>query len=117
MGDKLCRLRTLLSATVALGISACTSGESPTGPGIAGDLPPAAPSFALAPNTWSAKAPLPVGLARVAAGMAHNSAGQSIVYVFGGERDGLGTIGGRVLSYNVATNTWTYQRSNVPSRA
>jgi N-acetylneuraminic acid mutarotase len=46
--------------------------------------------------------------------MAHNSAGQSIVYVFGGERDGLGTIGGRVLSYNVATNTWTYQRSNVP---
>jgi hypothetical protein len=50
MGDKLCRLRTLLSATVALGISACTSGESPTGPGIAGDLPPAAPSFALAPQ-------------------------------------------------------------------
>jgi N-acetylneuraminic acid mutarotase len=44
--------------------------------------------------------------------MAPNPAGQSIVYVFGGETEG-GTIGGPVLSYNVATNTWASKRSNV----
>lgn len=104
--------RALLSATVALGISACTSAESPTTPRTAGDQPPASPSFAAPSNSWTSKAPLPIGLTRVSAGMAFNSAGQSIVYVFGGE-DWERTIGRPVLSYNVATNSWAYKGSNV----
>jgi N-acetylneuraminic acid mutarotase len=106
-------LITLLSATLALGISACTSAESPTAPGSAGDRPPATPaSFASTSNSWTSKAALPIGLTRLAAGMAFNSAGQSVVYVFGGE-DWERTIGRSVLSYNVVTNTWAYQRSSV----
>ena len=113
MLDEPGRLITLLSATLALGISACTSEESPTGPGRAADQPPAVSSLALASNSWTAKAPLPTGLRRISAAMAPNSDGQSIVYVFGGETE-AGTIGGAVLSYNVATNTWASQGSNVP---
>jgi hypothetical protein len=46
--------------------------------------------------------------------MALNSAGQSIVYTFGGQLpDSPGPGPAGVEAYNVATNTWTSTSSNV----
>jgi hypothetical protein len=107
------RLITMLAATLALGISACTSGDSPTQPETVGEPTPAGPAFALASNTWTRKAPyLGEGLTFRSAGVAPNSAGQSIVYIFGGRDQGGGT-GFGVQAYNVATNTWTFKTSRV----
>lgn len=102
----------LLSAT-ALGILACTSEETLTQPGTAEDPASAASSLVLASNTWTTKAPYAgQGLFGGSAAMAPNSAGQSIVYLFGGT-DGEGGTGFRVQAYNVATNTWTTKTSRV----
>ena len=102
------RLISLLSATMALGMVACTSDETLTQPETAGDQSIAKSLSALASNTWTAKAPLPGGLLGVSAGMALNSAGQSIVYTFGGQfPDSPGPGPAGVQAYNVATNTWT----------
>jgi len=106
------RMIALLTATIALGMAACTS-EIPTQPETAGDPTPAAPAFALASNTWTLKAAYPgQGLFGSSAGMVPNSAGQSIVYLFGGT-DGQGGTGFHVQAYNVATNAWTTKASRV----
>ena len=108
------RLISLLSATMALGMVACTSEETPTQPETAGDQSIATSSFALASNSWTAKAPLPDGPFGVSAGMAVNSAGQSIVYTFGGQLpDSPGPGPAGVEAYNVATNTWTSRSAHV----
>jgi hypothetical protein len=107
------RLITLLSATMALGILACTSEETLTQPETAGDQSIAMPSSVLASNTWTAKAPLPHGPFGVSAGMALNSAGQSIVYTFGGQTAESPGPSGGVRAYNVATNTWTSRSAHV----
>jgi N-acetylneuraminic acid mutarotase len=97
----------LLSATMALGILACTSEETPTQPEAAGNQSIATSSLALASNTWTAKAPRPgTALFGATAGVFPNSAGRSIVYVFGGT-DGEGGSGFVTAAYDVATNTWT----------
>jgi N-acetylneuraminic acid mutarotase len=102
------------SASLALAMLACTSEQTrPTEPETPGDQAPAAPSFALASNTWTAKAPLPQSngpRSGVTAGVARNSAGPSIVYVFGGQ-DGEGGTTFPILAYNVATNTWMTKAS------
>jgi N-acetylneuraminic acid mutarotase len=104
---------TLLSAAMALGMLACTSEETLTQPGTAGDQSMATSSLALASNTWTTKAPYPgPGLFGGSAAMAPNSAGQSIVYLFGGT-DGAGGTVFPVHAYNVATNTWTTKTSHV----
>jgi hypothetical protein len=101
-------------AVSVLALAAC--GETPTQPETARDRSPAALSFALASNTWTAKAPLPGvspgGAFGVAAGVANNSAGQPILYAFGGT-DGNGGSGVYVQAYNLATNTWTGKKSIV----
>jgi hypothetical protein len=100
-------LTTVLSATLALGTAACTSEETPTEPGSVGNPAPATPAFALASNTWTAKPPRPgIPLFGSFAGATTNSAGQSVVYVFGGT-DGEGGSGFGTSAYNVSTNTWT----------
>ena len=103
---------TALAASLAMAMPACTSEQIPTGPDQPGNQAPAAPSSALASNTWTAKAPLPMGLPRsgVSAGVAPNSAGQSVVYVLGGVVDDGGTTF-NIQAYNVATNTWTTKAS------
>jgi len=108
------RLISLLSATMALGMVACTSEETPTQPETAGDQSITTSSIALASNSWTAKAPLPDGPFGVSAGMAVNSAGQSIVYTFGGQLpDSPGPGPAGVEAYNVATNTWTSRSAHV----
>ena len=107
------RLIALLSATMALGMVACTSEETLTQPETAGDQSIATLSSALASNSWTTKAPLPYGPFGVSAGMAVNSAGQSIVYTFGGQTAESPAPSGGVQAYNVATNTWTSRSAHV----
>jgi hypothetical protein len=97
-----------LTLTLSLALVACSDTMGPDRPETAGT---ASPEFATVANSWSARAPRPpgaTGLARLgfSAGMAPNSSGQSIVYLFGGH-DQEGTYSRfRVESYNVATNSW-----------
>jgi hypothetical protein len=67
--------------------------------------PEATPALALASNTWSTRATLPVPHSDFAVGAAPNSAGQWVAYIFGGQ-DENGT-GFYSYAYNVATNTWS----------
>jgi hypothetical protein len=97
----------LLLLTALLALAACSSENHLTQPGN-----DQAPSFALASNSWTTKAAPRVGVYAASAAMAPNSAGQSIVYKFGGT-DGEGGTGWPVEAYNVATNTWTIQASRV----
>ena len=91
-----------------LALAACGEDRSPTQPEAAGAPAPDVASLALASNTWTAKAPYPnlFGSFGLSAGVFPNSAGQSIVYTFGGTGDEGGT-GVSIYAYNVATNTWT----------
>lgn len=65
-------------------------------------------------NHWIARANLP-GEERfdVALATVTNAAGQSVLYVIGGEEAGGGSLT-RVQAYNVATNTWT-NRAPLPA--
>jgi N-acetylneuraminic acid mutarotase len=97
--------RHLVLTLSGLALAAC--GETPTQPETGGEPAPPAPSFALASNTWTARAPRPgTPLSGVAAGVVTNSAGHSIVYVFGGA-DGEGGEAFVTSAYDVTTNTWT----------
>jgi N-acetylneuraminic acid mutarotase len=90
-----------------LALAACGDNTTPSEPGTVGDRSLAVSSLAVASNTWTAKAPQPgTGLFGASAGVVPNSAGQSIVYVFGGT-DGAGGTGFGTRAYDVATNTWT----------
>jgi N-acetylneuraminic acid mutarotase len=103
-----------LAITVGiLAVAACGEDRLPTQPETAGDPTPAAPSLALASNSWTPRAPI-VGLFifGVAAGVAPNAAGQSIVYTFGGVTDDGGNEA-HIQAYNAATNTWTIKTSRV----
>ncbi|MBA3895159.1 MAG: hypothetical protein H0X69_15990 [Gemmatimonadales bacterium] len=105
------RVITLSSACMALALAACSSENGPTQPEV--DEPLATTSsLVAAKNTWTPRAPRPGVLFETFAGVARNSAGQSIVYVFGGT-DGEGGTGFGTSAYNVATNTWTGGLSNV----
>jgi N-acetylneuraminic acid mutarotase len=102
---KAARLRAAaLAAALLAGIGGCQQDTgSPTGP-------EPLPSFALASNTWTEKAPKP-GTPLEAMSAAHfpNSAGQSLVYLIGGAfRPGDEPVqtGFNISVYNAATNTW-----------
>jgi hypothetical protein len=87
-----------------LALAACDESATPTQPETATDPAQAAPLFTLASNTWTPRAPF--GLLRADVGVLPNSAGQSILYTFGGTTD-EGGVGFPIRAYNVATNTWT----------
>ncbi len=97
------RHKSLVFGLLTLG--AC--GESPTEP-EAVDPAAAAPSLAVASNSWTSRAAYPsmFGAIGTSAGVLPNAAGQSIVYALGGT-DGEGGSGVAIRAYNVATNTWT----------
>jgi hypothetical protein len=106
------RSPTLLAAGTGV-LLACTAEPSPTEP----DGARSAPSdrlAAAASNTWSLRAARPGSgvIFQSLAGTAPNSAGESIVYVFGG-RDGEGGTGFGGSAYNVSTDTWTGGRARV----
>jgi N-acetylneuraminic acid mutarotase len=94
---------------IALALLACGETTTPTQPEMAGNPAPAAVSLAAAANSWTERAPTPYSdyIYGYDLGMAPNSAGQSIVYAFGGTSSDEGGTGMTVKAYNVATNTWT----------
>ena len=92
-----------------LALAACGENTDPTQPGTVAERSTLEPSFALASNTWTKRAPLRGPRYGPAAGVVNNSAGNPILYVFGGHFDEfqLGTV-----AYNYATNTWTTKAGN-----
>lgn len=89
-----------------LTLAACNDDTTPTQPGATPAQSPSAPSFlTTTPNSWTAKAPLPYGPGGVAAAIANNPAGRSILYVFGGHIE-AGT-GFGIQAYDLGTDTWT----------
>jgi Kelch motif protein len=102
---------------LTLGMLALACGENgtPTQPEMGGDPVPAAVSLAAAPNSWTPRASTPFDqyVYGYDLGMAPNSAGQSIVYTFGGTSSDDGSTGKRVQAYNVATNSWSGRLSYV----
>src|SRR5689334_14069912 len=101
-----------LIATTTLGaLVGCSSEESLTEPGHR-DTDRGAQSFALAGNSWTQRAAQSFAVFDASAGAAPNSAGQWIVYTFGG-REETGVPAVSIGAYNVATNTWSSQQSQV----
>jgi len=110
------RARILWTAAAAalLPVMGCRDDQEPaTSP----TAPAAEEVSTLASNTWSPRAPFGPEpdcclLADYTVGTAPNSAGESIVYVFGGEKDptdeGENRTGWPTQRYNVATNTWIF---------
>lgn len=101
--------RALAVALGVLTLAACGENVTPTQPEIGGEAAPAALSLAAASNTWTPTAapPFTPDIYGKDIGMAPNSAGQSIVYTFGGTSSDEGGTGMVVQAYNVATDTWT----------
>jgi N-acetylneuraminic acid mutarotase len=99
----------LIFGLVAL--AACGESSNPTQPNT--EAAPAAPSLAVAAGSWTNKAPYPFSqVFNYDLGMALNSAGESVVYAFGGQED-EGVPGVAVQAYDVATDTWTGRTSRV----
>ena len=108
--------RQLLNLTLPLAVVAllaCGENTTPSQP----DSPsvPAAPVFATAANSWTSRASTPYDqfIFGYDLGTAPNSAGQSIVYAFGGTSADEGGTGKSVKAYNVPANTWTSKVSRV----
>lgn len=95
-----------------LALAACGETTAPTPADMAGN-PTAALALTAAPNTWTPQAAPPFDqyIYGYDLGMAPNSAGESIVYAFGGTSSDDGFTGNPVKAYNVATNTWTGRQS------
>jgi N-acetylneuraminic acid mutarotase len=99
--------RRLPTGALVLGLftlAACDQSPAPTEPGPAGDRALAVASVALPSNSWTTRAALPLPFG-IAAGVDLNSAGQRIVYAFGGHLFDIGFD--RIYAYSHATNTWT----------
>jgi N-acetylneuraminic acid mutarotase len=107
--------RPLPLALGVLTLAACGDSSSPTQPETGVDPAPVALSLAPAANSWTATAAPPFNpyIYGYSLGMASNSAGQSIVYTFGGTSSDEGGTGLAVQAYNVATNSWTGRSSRV----
>ena len=91
-----------LAAGVVL-IAACT-GEPPT------EAEAELPSFAVAANSWTTRAPMPLSLREHTSTVVPTAAGEQIVYVIGGYNTEKKVVNG-VYAYNPSTNTWTTKRS------
>ena len=86
------------------GLSAC--GDDTTQPNLPGEQLPA-PEFAVASNSWIRRADMwSVERQYLTVATVTNAAGQSVVYAIGG-RSTTGSPLGKVMAYNVATNTWS----------
>jgi N-acetylneuraminic acid mutarotase len=100
----------------ALWIVGC--GEETTQPNSAQDHA-TVPQLAVASNTWLTRRDMPLELVHQAAADVPNAAGQSILYVIGGDKaetsNGFVPVG-EVRAYNVATNTWTTKKDMPAAR-
>jgi hypothetical protein len=96
--------------TLSLGLAACGD-DTPTQPNVSRDGIPSAPQLAVTSNTWIARANM-WGAERwnLAATTMTNAAGQSILYAIGGRSAAGGPLG-KVMAYNVSTNTWNEKAS------
>jgi N-acetylneuraminic acid mutarotase len=99
-----------LSAIALLACGESTVPSQPDSPAV-----PAAPLFATATNSWTSRANTPYDqfIFGYDLAMAPNSAGQSIVYAFGGTSSDEGGTGKTVKAYNVPANTWKSKQSMV----
>ncbi len=110
------RTATVLSACASVALLACTSENGPTEPEASGIKASAEPTLAAAVDIWRERGPHPFPfLIGVGVGVAANTAGQSVVFALGGcdvVQISLGhcTVG-QISIYNVATDTWTGDRS------
>src|SRR5687768_14650161 len=95
-----------------LALAACGENTEPTPPETAAERSPLQPSFALAPNTWTKRAPLPDFEPRLglAAGVVNNAAGQPILYVFGGHFEDHNH---GIRAYNYSKNTWASKAADL----
>jgi hypothetical protein len=106
----------MLSACATVALLACTSENGPTEPEASGTMAPADPTVAAAVNIWRPRGPHPFPfLIGVSVGVLSNPAGQSLVYAFGGCDVVESSLGhctvGQISIYDVATDTWTGDRS------
>jgi N-acetylneuraminic acid mutarotase len=102
------RIQTWMTGTT-LAVAACTSEQTPTGPGEA--LAPASPAAAVA-NTWTALSPHNfAGRTGVSAGAAADG---RKVFAHGGI-DGDGGIASFLFTYTPATDTWGGQHITTPT--
>jgi hypothetical protein len=93
----------------SLALSACAEDRTPTLPESGAEPASAAIlAAALAPNTWTLKAPSSNDQSAqgLSAGVVPDASGQSIVYTLGGIDTDQG-CGSNILSYKIGTNTWT----------
>ena len=107
------RLPLLRFALTLSALPLVSCGETtPTQPGTS-DEPSLAPSFALASNAWTNRARLPDIIPRggLAAGVVNNSAGQPILYIFGGFFEDHPN--GSIRAYDYSRNIWTTKASGV----
>jgi hypothetical protein len=108
-------LASLLVPALTASVLAGCGGDPPTQPETPADASLATPSLVTASTHWTEQAPMPgpEDLYGVFAGVVPNSAGQSILYAFGGTTSGDGGSGFSTRAYNLATNTWTPKASKV----
>ena len=109
------RAMSLVILALGGGMAACGT-EAPTQPSADATPPPSVSFLTLASNTWTPKAAYPVqDVHGFSVGVVPNSAGQPILYAFGGT-DGSGGSGFWTLAYNAATNAWTRKNTTVDVR-
>jgi N-acetylneuraminic acid mutarotase len=94
----------------AFALISCRDDTTPTEPRLEQESPVAS-EFSVAANSWTARADMPsIERWSLATAALTNAAGQWIVYAIGGKTATGGSLG-KVMAYNVATNTWTYKAS------
>lgn len=99
------RLLTPLTLS-ALFLTLASCGDQPLQPTPPAESAEVAAASAPAPDTWIRRAP-DVDRVEAVSATVLNAAGQSILYVIGGWRLGMGGGLTLVKAYNVATNTWS----------
>ncbi len=107
------RRTTALSACATVALLACTSEDGPTEPEARETMAPAASTLAAAVDLWRPRGPHRFGtVIGVSVGVLTNSAGQSVVYGFGGcdvvQSSGAHCTVSRIAIYNAVTDTWTF---------
>ena len=102
-------LRPLAVAVTVLALARCSGDTTPTQPDREPGASTAAPSFALAANSWTPKAAPLFDAAELDAVEVTIAPGHSLVYAIGGHADEA--TGFPIEAYDLATNTWTRKQS------
>jgi N-acetylneuraminic acid mutarotase len=97
------RATALFFGIIAFG--GCAAGDTAAPPDAAAPAAPE-PQLAVASNSWTAKARMPVPFKDFSAAVMSNSLGQPLIYVLGGGTD-ESSQNIQVITYNTVTNIWT----------